>query len=242
MLKVVVNGFWGTREEDPKSIASRWYVTLTELKRIDGVSFHAWHEAVDDLPSDPLLLPTVSALTDYIKRENTDPDVDVIGYGASLWAHNRGMPQVNSTIRAGGSSEYVTNSISISFHSRTVDETADVIRRTPEILHIIAEAWEIDAGQVYNRTQYRAVSEHFDLENPDPRCGRAVYLSERRAALAPEGLPGTYSRTAAGGLVIDLTRGGTESPTDETIIEVNAALRAAGALEPLPTPYDRPVF
>ncbi|MEV7399281.1 Imm52 family immunity protein [Streptomyces sp. NPDC091267] len=242
MLDVVINGGWGVRVEDATSVAERWSTTLEELKGVDRGSFHAWHEADDGLPSDPLLLPTVPALTDYIKRENVNPDVDVIGYGTSLWAHNHGMPKVGSVIRAGGSSLYVTNSISVSFRSRTVDETAEVVRRAPEILHIIAEAWEIDTGQVYNRTQYRAVSEHFDLENPDPRCGRAVYLSERRAALAPEGLPGTYVRTAAGGLIIDLTRGGTESPTDETIIEVNAALRAAGALEPLPTPYDRPVF
>lgn len=242
MLYVVINGGWGVRAEDAPSVAERWSTTLEELKGVDGASFHAWHEAGDGLPSDPLLLPTVPALTDYIKRENTDPDVDVIGYGTSLWAHNHGMPKVGSAIRAGGSSAYVTNSISISLRSRTVDETAEVVRRAPEMLHIIAEVWEIDAGQVYNKTQYRAVSDHFDLENSHPRCGRAVYLSEGRAPLVPEGLPGTYTRTAAGGLMLDLTRGGAESPTDETIIEVNAALRAAGALEPLPTPYDRPVF
>lgn len=107
-----------------------------------------------------------------------------------------------------------------------------MIRHAPEMLHIIAEAWEIDVGQVYNKTQYRAVSDHFDLENSHPRCGRAVYPSERRAPLVPEGLPGTHTRTAAAGLMLDLTRGGAEAPTDETIIKVNAALRAAGALEP----------
>nr|WTB33317.1 hypothetical protein OG781_30995 [Streptomyces sp. NBC_00830] len=242
MLDVGVNGFWGTRDEGLQSIAERWFATLVGLKRIDGASFHAWHEAGDGVPSDPLLIPTVPALTEYIERENTGPDLDVVGYTTLLWAHNRGMAHVRSAIHAGGSSPYITNSISISFRSRTVDETAEVIRRAPEILHVIADAWDADCGQVYNRSQYRAVSGHFDLKNSDPRCGRAVYLSARRAAPAPEGLPGTYTRTAAGGLIIDLTRGGTESPSNETIIEVNKELRAAGALEPLAVPFDRAKF
>ncbi|HEY9374133.1 MAG TPA: hypothetical protein VIU94_37710, partial [Streptomyces sp.] len=67
----------------------------------------------------------------------------------------------------------------------------------------------------------------------------AVYLSANRAALAPEGLPGIYTRTAHGGLIIDLTHGGTQDPGIETILDVNRKLRAAGALEPLATPYQR---
>lgn len=239
MLYVVVNGFWGTREEDPQGIGERWYVTLTRLKGIDDGCFHGWHEAGDGLPADPLVLPSVSALTEYIERQNTEPDLDVVGYGTSLWAHNHGMPKVTSAIRAGGSSPYITNSVSISFRSRTVDETADVIRSAPQILQVIADAWDIDGGQVYDKSQYRAVADRFGLENTDPRCGRAVYLSEGRAALAPEGLPGTYTSTAAGGLIIDLTRGGSEMPSNETIIEANKDLRAAGALEPLRVPFDR---
>ncbi|MGW8887594.1 Imm52 family immunity protein [Streptomyces sp. NPDC055749] len=239
MLDVGVNGLWGTREEGPQEIAERWFATLAGLKRIDAAIFHDWHEAGKDLPSDPLLIPSVPALTEYIERKNTGPDLEVVGYTTSLWARNSVMPHVSSAIHAGGLSPYVTNSVAISLVSRTLDETAEVIRRAPEILDVIADAWDVDAGQVYSRSQFRAVSSHFSLKNSDPRCGRAVYLSTRRAELAPEGLPGTYNRTDAGGLIIDLTRGGTESPSDETIIEVNKDLRAAGALEPLAVPFDR---
>ncbi|SFX34200.1 hypothetical protein OH786_22840 [Streptomyces atratus] len=242
MLNVVVNGFWGLRGESVPGIAERWSGTLTALKDIDGPTFDVWHEAGDDLPSDPVLEPSVPALAEYIERKNTGPDLDVVGYTTSLWVQNPAAARVSMAIHAGSTSHYAVNSVSLAFRSREVDETAEVIRRAPEILRLLAENWEIDAGQVYDRPQYRAVAERFDLANSDPRCGRAVFLSAGRAALAPEGLPGTYVRTAHGGLVIDLTRGGTESPAIETIIEANTRLREAGALEKLPMPFDRATF
>ncbi|WP_326767502.1 hypothetical protein OG978_25960 [Streptomyces sp. NBC_01591] len=242
MLYVVVNGLWGLRGETVRSIAERWSGTLTALKDIDGPTFDVWHESEDGLASDPLLEPSVPALVEYIERKNTGPDLDVVGYTTSLWAQNPGAANVSTAIHAGSTSLHAANSVSLVLRSREVDESAEVIRRAPEVLRILAENWEIDAGQVYSKPQYRAVTERFDLGNADPRCGRAVFLSAGRAALAPEGLPGTYVRTAHGGLVIDLTRGGTESPAVETIIEANARLREAGALEKLPVPFDRATF
>ncbi|MFB7210267.1 hypothetical protein [Streptomyces sp. NPDC056255] len=242
MLYVVVNGLWGPREETVRSIAERWSGTLTALGDIDGQTFDVWHEAGDDLPSDPVLAPSVPALAEYIERKNTGPDLDVVGYTSSLWVRNPKAAYVSLATHAGGTSRYAPHSVSLVFRSREVDETAEVIRRTPEILRVLAEHWEIDAGQVYDKPLYKAVAERFDLANSDPRCGRAVFLSAGRAALAPEDLPGTYVRTAHGGLVIDLTRGGAESPSIETVIEANTRLRAAGALEKLPVPFDRDRF
>ncbi|WP_261988644.1 hypothetical protein [Streptomyces sp. wa22] len=89
------------------------------------------------------LLPSVAALADYIARANTGPDLDVVGYGASLWARNAEAAKVTSAVRAGGSSPHVTRSVSVSFRSRTVDEDADVIRRTPEILVVIGETGSV---------------------------------------------------------------------------------------------------
>ncbi|MET9662028.1 Imm52 family immunity protein [Streptomyces sp. NPDC006510] len=242
MLYVVVNGLWGLRGETVRSIAERWAGTLTALKDIDGPTFDVWHEAADGLASDPLLEPSVPTLVEYIERKNTGPDLDVVGYTSSLWAQNPGAANVSSAIHAGSTSLYAPNSVSLVLRSREVDESAEVIRRAPEILRVLAESWEIDAGQVYSKPQYRAVAERFDLANSDPRCGRAVFLSAGRAALAPGDLPGTYVRTAHGGLAIDLTRGGVESPSIETIIEANTRLRASGALDKLPEPFDRDRF
>ncbi|MCX4864808.1 hypothetical protein OIC43_17100 [Streptomyces sp. NBC_00825] len=242
MLNVVVNGFWGPRGESVPAVAERWAGTLTALGDTDGPTFGVWHEAGDGLPSDPVLEPSAPALAEYIERTNTGPDLDVVGYTTSLWARNPAAAHVSMAIHAGSTSQYALNSVSLAFRSREVDETAEVIRRAPEILRLLAEHWEFDTGQVYDRPQYRAVAERFDLANNDPRCGRAVHLSAGRAALAPEDLPATYVRTAHGGLVIDLTRGGAESPDIETVIEANTLLRAAGALERLPVPFDRATF
>ncbi|MGW5108488.1 Imm52 family immunity protein [Nocardia sp. NPDC004123] len=242
MLDVVVNGCWGLRGESVPGIAERWYGTLRVLADIDGSTFHRWHEAGRGRPSDPVVQPSVPALADYIERTNTGPDLDVVGYTTSLWAQNPAAAHVSMAIHAGSTSRYAVNSVVLAFRSREVDETAEVIRRAPQVLRLLAEHWEIDAGQVYGRHEYRAVAERWDLANSDPRCGRAVVLSAGRAALAPGGLPATYVRTAHGGLVIDLTSGGTESPAIETILDANARLRAAGALEKLPIPFDRATF
>lgn len=242
MLYVVVNGFWGLRGESVPGIAERWYATLHALAGIDGSTFERWHEVGADLPSDPVVEPSVPALADYIGRTNTGPDLDVIGYTTSLWAQNPGTAHVSMAIHAGSTSRYAVNSVVLAFRSREIDENAQVIRRAPQILRLLAEHWEIDAGQVYDKHQYRAVAERFALANSAPRCGRAAFLSARRAALAPEGLPATYVHTAHDGLVIDLTVDGTQSPTIETILEANIRLRAAGALEELPIPFDRATF
>ncbi|MFF2007972.1 Imm52 family immunity protein [Streptomyces sp. NPDC058195] len=242
MLNVVVNGLWGPRGESVPAIAERWAGTLTALGEIDGPTFGQWHEAGDDLPSDPVLEPSAAALAEYIERKNTGPDLDVAGYTSSLWARNPGTAHVSLAVHAGSTSRYAVNSVALAFRSREVDETAQVIRRAPEILRLLAEIWEFDTGQVYDRPQYRAVAERFDLANSDPRCGRAVFLSAGRAALAPGSLPGTYVRTAHGGLVIDLTYGGTKTAETAAVIGANERLREAGALEKLPTPFDRDRF
>lgn len=242
MLYVVVNGLWGVREESTSEIAERWLTTLNGLGDVDAPTFDGWHEAEDGVASDPVLEPSADTLTAYIERKNVAPDIGVIGVTSSLWAQNPGTTRVTVAVHAGGTSPWVTNSLAVTFRSREVKESAEVILRAPEMLRVIAEAWDIDAGQVYNKPEYRAVSDAFDLENSHPRCGRAVYLSARRAASAPEGLDGMYTSTATGGLVIDLTWGGTTAPSIEAIVEANRVLRAAGALEPIPEPYDRDTF
>lgn len=241
-MYVVVNGLWGVREESTSEIVERWLTTLNGLGDVDALTFDGWHEAEDGVASDPVLEPSADTLTAYIERKNVAPDIGVIGVTSSLWAQNPGTPRVTVAVHAGGTSPWVTNSLAVTFRSREVKESAEVILRAPEMLRVIAEAWDIDAGQVYNKPEYRAVSDAFDLENSHPRCGRAVYLSAGRTASAPEGLDGTYTRTATGGLVIDLTRGGATAPSIEAIVEANRVLRTAGALEPIPEPYDRDTF
>ncbi|MFG3306608.1 Imm52 family immunity protein [Streptomyces wuyuanensis] len=239
MLNVVVNGFWGRRQESAGRVAERWADTLRALESVDGAAFGDWREATGDVATAPLLPASASALTEYIERENREPDAERIGFTTSVLTGNPGMPRVTVAIHAGGTSEYVTDSVAVTLRSRALDESLAVCRRTADILRIIAESWDIDSGQAAGRDQFTAVKAEFGLPNSAPRFGRSGYLSAKRAALAPEGLPGTYTRTAHDGLVIDLTRGGVEDPSVETILRTNRALRSAGALEELPVPYDR---
>lgn len=90
------------------------------------------------------------------------------------------------------------------------------------------EAAEYDETPPVVRLTESAVAAYVDRQNPESdadRIGRVASLS-----------------TAAGGLVIDLPRGGTAQPSVASIVEANRELRAAGALEPLPVPFDRDRF
>jgi hypothetical protein len=241
VLRLVVNGAWGLRVEGAQQLAERWLAFLNALEGIVGPSLEGWREATDDDRTAPLLSPSAASLADYLLRENPESEVARTAYTASLWTAGSGMPELVVSVSAGGSSPHVASSCSVRMRSRELDESAPVARRSAEILRALADSWDVDWGQAYNRAEYAAVEEEFDLETPEPRCGRAAYLSARRAELVPEDLPGKPARirTSHDGLLIDLTGGGTERPDIEAILDVNRSLRATGALARLPEPYDR---
>ncbi|WP_405901814.1 hypothetical protein OG696_41070 [Streptomyces sp. NBC_00656] len=243
MLDVVVRGLWGVRQQSPYQLAERWLVLLRALAAIDGEACGHWYEAAEDDASPPAVALTVPAVAEYIDRQNPDTDADHIGRVASLSAATApGRPQVETWINAGGSAKRVSDSCLVTFRSPELDESVDLVRRSGEVLSTIGASWDADWGDAYNDEEHEAVADAFGLRAGAPRGGRSVYLSPGRGALAPEGLPGSYTRTATGGLLIDLTRGGTAQPSVGSIIETNRQLLAAGALEPLPVPFDRDRF
>ncbi|MFJ6431123.1 hypothetical protein [Streptomyces sp. NPDC091416] len=243
MLDVVVRGLWGVRRQSPDQLAERWLVLLRGLAEIGGEACGQWYEAAEDDVSPPSVALTVPAVAEYIHRQNPDSDADYIGRVASLSAATApGRPQVETWVNAGGSAKRVADSCLVTFRSRELDESVEPVRRSGDVLSAIGASWGPDWGEAYSREEYRSVKQEFGLRPSAPRGGRSVYLSPGRAALAPEGLPGTYTRTASGGLLIDLTRGGAAQPSVEAIVEMNRELRAAGALEPLPVPFDRDTF
>jgi hypothetical protein len=230
VLNVVVNGAWGVRAEGPQRLAERWTAFLSRLEQIDPTSFGGWREAADDDSTASIVPLTVPALRDYITSSNPESDAGAVGYTVSLTSVGSGIPKVVVRSQAGGNSPYVTSSCAITLRAAGMDESVVLVRRSTEILAVLAETWDIDRGQVCNREQNAAVQTRFGLKNSDPRCGRSVYLSADRAARVPEGLPGISTRTGQGGLILDLTRGGTFDPDITTIVEVNQRLRASGAL------------
>lgn len=188
--------------------------------------------------------------------------------GASHRPYGR-PPEVSVRIRAGGSSEFVHGVCSVTLTGPDVNgPEADgpcpagtnlngpdlagpdpagpdhgappslLAQRPADVLRALADAWDIDSGQVHTPAQHELLRGEFGLRDADPFCGRCVYLSANRAALVPRSLPGTLAPTDDGGVVVDLAKG-TDDPDDETLLEANRALRAAGALDRLPAPYDR---
>ncbi|MFF1836061.1 Imm52 family immunity protein [Streptomyces sp. NPDC058231] len=242
MLNVTVHGLWGVRKEDPQELAGRWGRLLRALGAIDADACGSWRAAeAEDDPSAPPVEVDVPALTDHLLRTNPEPDAPYIGYTASLSSGRPETVRVTVSLNAGGSANRVPDSCVVGLTS-AADDDAELVRRSTDVLEALVACWGPDWGEAYSREEFRAVKSEFGLRAGAPRGGRSVYLSPGRAARVPEGLPGTYIRTAEGGLVVDLTRGGTELPGIETITEVNRELLAAGALEPLPAPFDRVMY
>lgn len=243
MLRVVVHALWGVRAEDPGQLAERWVGVLDGLAEFGSGDCTTWRgaESEDDWSAAPVERVS-SSVRAYVERTNTEPDAPYIGYTSSLWSGRLETVKVTVGINAGGSANRVPDSCVVALASTAAPGSVDLINRSADVLQLLAGCWGPDWGEAYSREEFRAVKAELGLRATAPRAGRSVYLSPGRAALAPEGLPGTYTRTAAGGLLVDLTRGGTAQPSVESIFEMNRELRAAGALEPLPVPFDRATF
>ncbi|MFB6779194.1 Imm52 family immunity protein [Streptomyces sp. NPDC056352] len=242
MLNVTVHGLWGVRKEDPQELAERWGHLLRTLGGIDADACGTWRAAeAEDDPTAPPVELGVPALTEYLLRTNPDSDAPYIGYTSSLWSGQPDTVKVTVSVTAGGSANRAPDSCVVGLVS-AADDAPELVRRSTAVLEALVSCWGPDWGEAYSREEFRAVKTEFGLRAGAPRAGRSVYLSPGRADRVPEGLPGTYTRTADGGLVVDLTRGGTELPGIDTITEVNRQLLAAGALEPLTVPFDRATF
>ncbi|MER7725183.1 Imm52 family immunity protein [Streptomyces sp. NPDC096323] len=243
MLSVVVHALWGVRAEDPGRLAERWVGLLDGLAKIGSGGCTTWRgaESEDDLSAAPVER-VASGVRAYVERTNTEPDAPYIGYTSFLWSGRLETVKVTVAINAGGSANRVSDSCVVELESTAAPGSVELINRSADVLHLLAGCWGPDWGESYSREEFRAVKAEFGLRAGAPRGGRSVYLSPGRAALAPEGLPGSYTPTATGGLLIDLTRGGTAQPSVGSIIETNRQLLAAGALEPLPVPFDRDRF
>lgn len=240
MLSVVVHALWGVRAEDPGQLAERWVGVLDGLAEFGSGDCTTWRgaESEDDLSAAPVER-VASGVRAYVEHTNTDPDAPYIGYTSSLWSGRLETVKVTVGINAGGSANRVPDSCVVALESTAAPGSVELINRSSDVLQLLAGCWGPDWGEAYSREEFRSVKAEFGLRASAPRGGRSVYLSPGRAALAPQGLPGTYTRTAAGGLLIDLTRGGTAQPSIGSIIDANRKLRTAGALDPLPVPFDR---
>ncbi|MEU2429648.1 hypothetical protein ABZ611_08990 [Streptomyces sp. NPDC007861] len=230
MLDLTVRGLWGPREEDVDQLASRLSALLGRLAELAPEVFSGWRGTDSDAAS----------LASFIEAANTQDDDDRVNWIAILEAEQEGMPKATVTMRAGGTSPWVPLSLNVQLKSRTLEEAAvPVAARLPEVLLAVADTWDADWGDVHDDDLFFEVEDAFDLVGTDPRAGRAVFLSARRAAQVPEELPGRRLPTAHGGLVIAFGGPEGQAPDAASVIAATETLRKAGALEPLPRPADR---
>lgn len=237
MLEFVVRGFWGCRQESTAALAGRWAALLEGLRRIDAQTFAAWRVAASTYSVAAEAKTDAEWLAEYITASTSDPDAAREGYVASL-SQQPGRPTASVQISAGGTSRRVADSVVVQMSCEESLRTS-VNGHLAAALLSLAQTWDVDWGDSYEAEQFSEVKRLLELRVTDPRCGRVGYLSANRAALVPDGLPGVHARTEHGGLLMDLTRSGAHVPDTETIIEVNRSLRAAGAVEKLPAPFDR---
>ncbi|UGY93372.1 Imm52 family immunity protein [Streptomyces gobiensis] len=240
MLDLVVRGFWGPRSEGPLELAERWLAFLERLRKLDPDTFCGWREVAESDAKAPATALDPVALAAYITAANPEPDAQQIGYRATVWTRQEGRPEVTVKVTGGGTADNVPQSVVVNLELMDEDHEAPQARLLPEALVALADVWDVDWGDFYDDDLMDAVEEAYDLSNSSPRCGRAVYLSSGRKALAPEDLPGRRLATGHGGVVIDLSGPKGEAPVTDTVIAVNGALRNSGALEELPYPMDRP--
>lgn len=242
MPDLTVRGAWGPRKETPRELAARWWEFLGRLDAISPEIFTGWRQVREPgvAGQDALLDP--DGLAAYIASA-AEEDSDYMGYTATLVTEDSAGLGVTLRATAGGQADYVPQRVVLQLSVAEEDlpeAQSTLLARLPEVLAALADTWDVDWGDVHDEDLADALDDAFDLDNSDPRCGRAVYLSRGRAVAVPDDLPGERLLTEHGGLVVALDSSGGRPPATETVIAVHDTLRKSGALDPLPTPMTGP--
>ncbi|ORT61123.1 Imm52 family immunity protein [Streptomyces sp. CB03238] len=226
-MRRVVRGFWGPRPESEQELAVRWSTFLTRLSEIEPAVFGAWEPIGDVRAAGP------DALAAYLRENNVGDDwSDRKGYAMALATPAANPVKVTVSGTGGGVSEHLAMSVVVTVTAPDAGPSLPYAG----ILRALAEAWDVDWGEVTETELQLALED--DGREPGQAClGWAGYLSERRAALLGEhGVPGKAEPTEHGGLLLDLS-GSVADVAD--LVAVNRDVRSTGALEALPRPMDR---
>lgn len=243
MTEQIVAGMWGPRPEAPQQIGQRLAAFLERLSGISPV-YTDWRFALDTEDPGPVAASEPAALARSIAARNPDEDVDYFGCRLALLIWRGDEPAVELSMHAGGIAGRAPNVVSLSVRPDLAAGAADVaalVDGLRDVLVALAEVWDVDHGTIYHHELIDELENELELDNSDPRCGRAVFLSHGRVRCGvPEGLPGIRIASRDGGLVLDLVGPNGVAPDLGSVVAANAALRTTGALAPLPFPMDRP--
>ncbi|HEY9367365.1 hypothetical protein [Streptomyces sp.] len=239
-MRRVVRGFWGPRVESVEELAVRWKKTLDRLAEllpdagagteVDGT--WTWQQVHTSGPATTELRPEEVSLVAALRAERDDDGwSDRTGYGLHLVVTGEHGWEIAITSRAGGTSEFLLQSMVIAVSSPDGAAIPDA-----ELLTLVADVWEPDFGDVSDYDVFDALEDDAGFNVGDPGVGWIGYLSPGRAALVPGDLKTVPRDLRDGGVLLEIA-----SPGDtEAVVRAYVQLRDAGALQPLPRPMDRP--
>ena len=237
-MRRVVRGFWGPRVESVEELAVRWKKTLDRLAEllpdagagteVDGT--WTWQQVHTSGPATTELRPDEVSLVAALRAERDDDGwSDRTGYGLHLVVTGEHGWEIATTSRAGGTSEFLLQSMVIAVESPDDADIPDA-----ELLTAVADAWEPDFGDVSDYDVFDALEDEAGFSVGEPSVGWIGYLSPGRAALVPTDLEAGGMLLRDESVVLEIAP---RSDT-EAVVRANLLLRDAGALKPLPRPMD----
>ncbi|WP_406418283.1 hypothetical protein OH809_32295 [Streptomyces sp. NBC_00873] len=233
-MRRVVRGFWGPRQETAEELTRRWKLTLDQLAEIlpagGSGAVWTWWQIHSSGPATDLLPNEDSLLTALRAAREADGWSDRVGFGLRLLLAGEPDWKIEVSGNAGGTSEYLLQSMVIGIKSPDTAEIPD-----GDLLTVVAEAWEPDCGDVTDGDVLDVLEDDAGFAGGEPCVGWVGYLSRARAALLPEGTKAGRKELSAGGVLLDIAPHGNV----KDVLQANLRLRYAGALEPLPRPMGR---
>ncbi|GAA1427937.1 hypothetical protein GCM10009601_40040 [Streptomyces thermospinosisporus] len=239
-MRRVVRGFWGPRQEPAEALAARWSTTLTRFAELlpdavqktadDGSRTWRTTESTPVRPDEKSLLEALraaQAADDWSAADGTSLRL-LAADPAPGW-------KLEIAALAGGTPQYLLQSLVATIVAPDEARLPDA-----ELLTAVAETWHPDYGDVSDRAVTAALKKEAGFKIGTPSVGWVGYLSPGRASRIPGGLADATRRLTEpeGGALLTIAQPGDTAP----VVSAYNALKAAGALDPLPQPMDRPTL
>ncbi|WP_405676068.1 hypothetical protein OG292_14120 [Streptomyces sp. NBC_01511] len=235
--ETIVKASWGPRPESCEELAGRWLALLERLTELSGGDLADWRWDTDGATPGEPVPRDVDALATALEAANPHDDADIIGRTGVVVARRPDGGYAQLKVTAGGTDGYTPFSATLLLFPGSPgspDTAAPLADRLPEALAAVAGVWDADTGSTHDRELFRALKSAYGLRASHPRCGWSVFLSANRAARVPADLAAPRLEAGSGGVVLKI------GDTTDAVLAAHKALADAGALEPLPTPADRP--
>lgn len=241
--ETIVRASWGPRPESCEELACRWLDLLGRLTELSGGELADWRWDIDgSTPGEPVP-QDIGAFAAAVEAANPHDDADVIGRTAVVVGRRQDGGYAQLRVAAGGTDGFTPFSATMLLFpgpgpggpgSGDTDAAVPLADRLPEALAAVAGVWDADTGTTHDRELFRTLKSTYGLRASHPRGGWSLFLSANRAARVPADLAAPHLEAGSGGVVLNI------GTTTDAVLAAHKTLADAGALEPLPTPADRP--